>query len=367
MAKVERLEIPDARRVVVISDIHGNLPYLQGLLAKVPVRPDDLLILLGDLVEKGPDSLATLRYVMGLRSRYDLRVVQGNCDAWHLEMDLPDQRIHYWVRNYMLRQKPGRKPGLLVQMCQECGVPLGDGLDMEYMRSELKKHFVPELDFLRSLPHILESEKYVFVHGGLPPEGVPWSEAPGWTCMKNDRFARQGRRFDRWVIAGHTPVQLYREDITCAMPLIDEESHIISIDGGCVLKDDGQLNALLIENGRFRTVWYDPFPLCRALDPQTASETSRYIPWGDNQVEELSRDGEFVRIRHRRTGYEMDVPADFLFERDGELRVNDCTDYRPAIAPGDVVSLVRRTSRGAWIKKDGVSGWYAGRLEPSEP
>ena len=59
----------------------------------------------------------------------------------------------------------------------------------------------------------------------------------------------------------------------------------------------------------------------------------------------------------------MDVPTDFLYEKNGELLVSDVTDYRPAIAPGDVISLVRQTDRGWWIKKDGVSGWYSGEVE----
>ena len=57
------------------------------------------------------------------------------------------------------------------------------------------------------------------------------------------------------------------------------------------------------------------------------------------------------------------MPEDFLFERNGRLLVNDCTDYRPAVEPGDVLSLVRQTTRGAWIKKNGVSGWYVGEYE----
>ncbi len=70
-----------------------------------------------------------------------------------------------------------------------------------------------------------------------------------------------------------------------------------------------------------------------------------------------------VQIRHVRTGYEMDVPTDFLFESNGVLRGNDVTDYRPAVAPGDVLSVVRQTDRGYWIKKNGVTGWYSGELE----
>ena len=66
---VARPKLNDDARIIVISDIHGNLAYLRGLTDKLHLRPDDQLILLGDLVEKGPESLETLRYVMALGRR----------------------------------------------------------------------------------------------------------------------------------------------------------------------------------------------------------------------------------------------------------------------------------------------------------
>ena len=127
--------------------------------------------------------------------------------------------------------------------------------------------------------------------------------------------------------------------------------------------DDGQLNALIIEDGVFSSVWYDGFPTAVARTPQSESSVSAYIRWGDNHVTPLELGREWCRIRHDRTGYEMDVPTDFLYEKGGQLMVNDVTDYRPAVAPGDILSVVRATDRGYWVKKDGVSGWYSGELE----
>ena len=64
--------------------------------------------------------------------------------------------------------------------------------------------------------------------------------------MKNDDFLSQGYGFRRWVIVGHWPVTLYRPDIPSAKPLLLPDRHIASIDGGCNLKADGQLNALIL-------------------------------------------------------------------------------------------------------------------------
>ena len=160
--------------------------------------------------------------------------------------------------------------------------------------------------------------------------------------------------------------RLYRQDITCANPIIDRESRIISIDGGCVLKDDGQLNALIIpRNGSedFTFTAYDPFPVRRVKSAQAGSERSIYVRWGDNEVEILSRGEEFSRVRHVRTGYELDILTKYLYGESGVVRCNDCTDYVLPLKAGDEVSIVETTSRGYLCKHDGVSGWYYGELE----
>ena len=80
LAAVIRPAIEPGRRVIAVSDIHGNLPYLKGLLKKVGFSTDDVLILVGDILEKGPYSLATLRFVMELQKTHTVYPLCGNCD-----------------------------------------------------------------------------------------------------------------------------------------------------------------------------------------------------------------------------------------------------------------------------------------------
>ena len=51
--RVERLHIGPGRRIVAISDIHGKLDYLKGLLDKCALTDRDVIVLVGDLVERG--------------------------------------------------------------------------------------------------------------------------------------------------------------------------------------------------------------------------------------------------------------------------------------------------------------------------
>lgn len=360
-ARIETARFAPRARIVAISDVHGNMDYFTHLLDKVGLTNADELVLCGDMLEKGPESLAVLRFIMALSKKYRVRCVCGNCDGWHEEMDHPTREADDFIRRYMTCDNGSN--GLLAQMCAEAHFSVSPDMDMDAMRGTLLSKFSAEFAFLRSMPHVLDTEHYTFVHGGLP-EGEPetWS---GWACMKNDNYLAQGRRFDKWVIVGHTPVMLYGGDTTCANPIIERESRIISIDGGCVLKDDGQLNALIIPcdgSEDFLYTAYDGFPVRRAASAQRAGERSAYIRWGDNVVEVLERGEEFSRCRHARTGYEMDILTKYLWEQDGVTRTNDCTDYVLPLEAGDRVSVVELTSRGALCKHNGVSGWYFGEL-----
>ena len=354
--------LSDTSRIIAISDIHGNLAYLQGLVEKLYLRPDDQLIFLGDLVEKGPESLATLRYIMDLAHKCRVYPVLGNCDFWHLWVDGTDPAGDESTLRHLLSQKAAARSGLILDMCNEIWANLRPETDLFILKTILRLHFKKEFDFLRSMPYALETDRYIFVHGGIP-EGETLESAGAWKCMKLDSFYARRPHFAKWVITGHTPVCLYGGDTISAVPIVDSECHVACIDGGCVLKDDGQLNALIIENGAFSYTWYDGFPVAEARTPQREGERSAYSRWGDNHVTPLELGREWCRIRHDRTGYEMDVPTDFLYEKDGQLMVNDVTDYRPAVAPGEKLSVVRETERGYWIKKGGVTGWYSGELE----
>ena len=42
-ARIKRLRLPPGRRIIAVSDIHGNLPYLKGLLKKIRFDADDIL------------------------------------------------------------------------------------------------------------------------------------------------------------------------------------------------------------------------------------------------------------------------------------------------------------------------------------
>ncbi len=361
-ARILRPDFAPGRRILVISDIHANLSYFEALLQKTGFGAEDELILDGDFLEKGPESLRLLRRVMELCRAGNTHAVCGNCDDWAdiYQPDFaPEEDRH--VLSYM-RWRGG---GLLWDMCLELGIDPLAVEDFTACKKRLLEAFPAEWAFLAGLPHAIETERFLFAHAAADPS-KPLDEHLSEDFCRFDALLRSDRRFDKWLIVGHWPVMLYGEDRVCANPIIDRDRHIVSIDGGCVLKDDGQLNALIIphrDSEDFSFMAYDPFPVRRVLRDQAESARSYYIRWGDSQVQVLRRGEEFSRCRHLRTGYEMDILTKYLFTGDEITGCNDSTDYVLPLKAGDEVSVVETCSRGYLVKHKGVSGWYYGELD----
>lgn len=361
-ARVAPLTLTPGRRTFCVSDIHGNLRLLKGLLDKIGFSKDDTLIVMGDIVERHVDSLVTLRYLMELSRGHDLRFILGNCDNLVLDFadeggELLDDFFERWIGNLGQRS-------VLAQMAAEAGVPLNGRADYPRARETFRTRYTPELDFLRAMPHILINDDYLLVHGGVPRE-TELESLVAFDCMKNDHFWEQGHVFRRWLVAGHTPVTLYRGDIASADPIIDEAGHVISIDGGCTLKVDGQLNALRLPEkpkraADFSFAAYDGFPPVTALEGQEGSKDSVNIRWGHSALEVLEPGDEFTRCRHVESGRVLDVLNSYLRFDEHGVHCEDFTDYRLPVEPGDRLGVVRTTKGGILCKKDGVTGWYYG-------
>jgi serine/threonine protein phosphatase 1 len=52
----------EARRLVIVGDEHDCFAELLDLLEKVQLQPEDLLISVGDLVDRGPESLEVIHF-----------------------------------------------------------------------------------------------------------------------------------------------------------------------------------------------------------------------------------------------------------------------------------------------------------------
>lgn len=366
-AIVVRPVFEPGRRIIAVSDIHGDLTFFKGLMDKIAFTPRDILVLVGDLLEKGPDSLALLRHIMTLEDTHTIYALCGNLDGLVLRFFETEHLDEKFFSFYL----PDHPESLLRQLAREGGFEQIE--DLPRLRADLRRTYPEIWAWLRNMPTILETEHLVFVHGGIPSLDR-MEELDRWRCMKNDDFLGQGHSFPKWVIVGHWPVTLYNARIPSAAPLLLPERKIASIDGGCVLKADGQLNALILPGEAsqdFTWAAFDGLPTMVALDRQEASADSVNIRWGRSCLEILSPGEEVTLCRHLETGRELYILNSYL--RRGPLNTytpnpckgpwcEDSTDYLLPVSPGDRLKVVASTKVGTLCKKQGVTGWYRGRL-----
>ena len=363
--------IEKGRRVLVTSDIHGHVEYLKNVLARANFSTDDVLIINGDLTEKGPASLECIRYVLELMRDHTVYYLSGNVDFWRVNAikALSKDNADRFIAS-VLNLRSWKGTSLFDEMARELNIPLNTAEDALAAKDVLLSAFSEEIALLENAPTILSCGSYIFVHGGLRSSVL--SENVGidaWSLLKYDSFLTNAPAFDRYVVVGHWPVTIYNEKIANADPVVCEEKRIISIDGGCGLKTDGQLNLYVIpdiysDSAEYNyNVRYDMFPKIRALDAQNPSEKSLNIHWGDTDIILLEKGEEFSLVEHASSGYRLRMYNEYIYGFEERTTCNDYTDAVLAVNSGDVLSLIHKTGRGCIVKNNGRTGWYYGKFE----
>lgn len=367
-ATVSKINIPLNKRIIVISDIHGHYYHLKNLLRKVNFTKSDILFIVGDIIEKGPLSLKTLRYVMKLYKEYTVYPLMGNVDALRLLMfDDSSTEGCKSLFNHVQHMKNHWSSCFFMDMCNELNIEIKCPQDISFVKEDIYTKFKDELDFLRNLPTMVETQNYIFVHGGLPSDNIgSFAGSDVFPFLKNDAFMEKGYEFKKYVVVGHWPVTLYSDKIASSNPIINKKQKIISIDGGCGLKRDGQLNALIIADIHSDSIAYesyDDFPVAYAQTSQEKSTDSINIRYIDNKITILEKGEEFSFAKHKSSGYRLWIHNDYILNFGENAECDDYTDYRIPVSTGDKLSIIKKTSKGYIVKKEGISGWYNGEID----
>ncbi len=355
---IQTASFPAGHRVIVISDVHGKYDYFIGLLEKLGFSEDDILVLNGDIIERGGQSLQCLRLLMKLVEEKRAYYVCGNNDAfvWRLAHEPEMLGI---VERFCRSRK-----SVLTEMCRELGLP--EDMPVEEWVPLVREHYRKEFEFLISAPTILETPHFTFVHAGLcDPDIHSEKNVNAFDLMKFDDFLAYPISFEKPVVVGHWPSVLYSINCFDNAPHVEENRNIISIDGGCTVKFEGQLNAMVLPDGAgtaYYFDYFDSFPKKRALDDQAQKESSVLFRWPDCQVEMLERGEHTSLIRHLSSGVELRVFNEKMWENDGKWYCDDTTDGELPVNHGDVLSVVLETPEGALVKIGGKTTVYHGRL-----
>jgi serine/threonine protein phosphatase 1 len=173
-------------RVLAIGDIHGCSRALAALLAAVAPGPDDLIVTLGDYVDRGPDTYGVMDQLLALNRTGRLVALRGN----HEEMMLQARHSHNWFKEWW---DSGGKQALRSYS------PLGDDGKIVDVPDE-HWHF---------LEHVCvewhETETHIFVHANAYPQ-VPMDEQPGymlrWESISEHNSAPHCS--GKVIVCGHT-------------------------------------------------------------------------------------------------------------------------------------------------------------------
>jgi serine/threonine protein phosphatase 1 len=85
-------------RILAIGDIHGCSIALRTLLDAVQPGSDDLLVTLGDYVDRGPDSKGVIDTLIGLEKTTQLKPLIGNHEVLFLEAVMSHINADGWLR-----------------------------------------------------------------------------------------------------------------------------------------------------------------------------------------------------------------------------------------------------------------------------
>ncbi len=84
-------------RHLAIGDIHGCSTALTTLAEYVPFRPDDVLITLGDYVNRGPDTRGVLDWLIRYSESHELIALRGNHECMMLNARDSDREFQIWL------------------------------------------------------------------------------------------------------------------------------------------------------------------------------------------------------------------------------------------------------------------------------
>ena len=223
--------IPAGQRVYAVGDIHGRLDLFEALLEALSAddlaspRAETTLVLLGDLIDRGPDSAGVIARVRQLQAEGDTRILGGNHEEMFLQ-SLDDLGIFR-----TLLRHGGRETALSFGIDQTAF----DAADMEEAQAMVRAA-LPEdvVAFLHGLEEMVRIGDYLFVHAGINPAVPLYEQRPKDLRWIREPFLSYAAPYGAVVVHGHT--------ITDAP---EDTGNRIGIDTGAFTT--GRLTALRLE------------------------------------------------------------------------------------------------------------------------
>ncbi len=196
-----------------LTDIHGCSATFANLLRRIGLRREDELFLLGDYIDRGPDSSGVLQHIWRLEAEgYQVTCLRGNHEQMLLDA-------------YAQRRAP-----------------------WDYAPPPAEE--ARTLAWMEGLAYYHQTPGYLLVHAGLnfrEPDPLADTEAMLW-IRSWEADLDLAWLADRTLVYGHTPrpVAAVAEEIRYA-----SERQLVCLDSGCAMPHPGMghLSALNLDTG----------------------------------------------------------------------------------------------------------------------
>lgn len=228
--------IPDGERVFAIGDIHGRLDLFEALMAAIETQDQQrgpaqtTIILLGDLIDRGPGSLGVLALARQWQQErrkagQALHILMGN----HEEMLLESLERVEVLRHFV--QHGGRETILSFGLDEKTY----SSASWEELQALMQRIIAQEwIDFIKSFEQSLHIGDYTFVHAGIRP-GVPMeAQTPADLRWIREPFLSSEQAHGSVIVHGHTIAEA-----------VEWRRNRIGIDTGAY--QSGRLTALVLE------------------------------------------------------------------------------------------------------------------------
>lgn len=84
-------------RLFAIGDIHGCSTALSALLGAIDPQPDDTIVVIGDVIDYGPDTRGAIQQLIELSAHCHLILLMGNHEEMLLKAPRSRDDLRYWL------------------------------------------------------------------------------------------------------------------------------------------------------------------------------------------------------------------------------------------------------------------------------
>lgn len=354
--KILKLNIPTERRLLFMSDIHGDIKLFKKALETACFSKEDYLFIVGDMIEKGDflDNQAMLEYCIELSKKPNVFFMAGNCDEVFrfILPPLDKKRFLYYATEL--------KKSIINDMAHEMNYPLTRDMDIEDYVEQIQKKYPQYFSFIDNLPDIVYiNDDLILVHGGLlDPTQLPEESL---ALLKFDRFLELSPAQPRTMVVGHNPTRNYRSDVACVNPIFDFRKNIICLDGGNNVVKGGQINVVILDNLENKSFTYfavDHYPKYTIEEDVNYEQPKNTFSmrFGKNEVEVLAKDLDFYLVRPKGTTDELWVHEEYVFSMDGKTYCYEGSNVFLNLKKGDQISIIKKAAPYSLIKHKGIIG-----------